>query len=74
LRDLLGHRELPHAALSARRLAVNLLRDKPALSSKSSKDVGQIPDVPQRLLLHTGDDENIQPNKVTDISGKHWRR
>jgi hypothetical protein len=55
-------------------LAANLLRDKPDLSSKPPKDGGQILDVPQRLLLHTGDDENMQPGNVTDISGKLLRR
>jgi hypothetical protein len=55
-------------------LAANLLRDKPDLSSKPPKDGGQILDVPQRLLLHTGDDENMQLGNVTDISGKLLRR
>jgi hypothetical protein len=52
-------------------LAVNLLRDKPALSAG---DVKQIIDGPQRLFLQSGDDGNAQPGNVTDISGKRWRR
>jgi hypothetical protein len=52
-------------------LAVNLLRDKPALPAG---DVKQIIDGPQRLFLQSGDDGNSQANNVTDISGKLWRR
>ncbi len=52
-------------------LAVNLLRDKPDFCAK---DVGHILDIPQRLRLPDGNDDDTQPNKVTDISGKLWRR
>jgi hypothetical protein len=52
-------------------LAVNLLRDKPDLSTSNVK---QIIDGPQRLFLHSGDDGNTQISNVTDISGKRWRR
>ena len=52
-------------------LAVNLLRDKPDFRAK---DVGHILDIPQRLRLPDGNDDDTQPNKVTDISGKLWRR
>jgi len=52
-------------------LAVNLLRDKPALPAG---DVKQIIDGPQRLFLQSGDDGNSQANNVTDISGKLWCR
>src|SRR5262245_25866077 len=52
-------------------LAVNLLRDKPDFCAK---DAGQILDIPQRLRLPDGNDDDTQPNKVTDISGKLWRR
>jgi hypothetical protein len=52
-------------------LAVNLLRDKPDLYAK---DVGQILDIPQRLRLPDGSDDNPQASNVTDISGKLWRR
>jgi len=52
-------------------LAVNLLRDKPDFCAK---DAGHILDIPQRLRLPDGNDDDTQPNKVTDISGKLWRR
>src|SRR6266508_6696869 len=52
-------------------LAVNLLRDKPDFCAK---DVGHILDIPQRLRLPDGNDDDTQPNQVTDISGKLWRR
>jgi len=52
-------------------LAVNLLRDKPDLYAK---DVGQILDIPQRLRLPDGSDDNTHASNVTDISGKLWRR
>jgi len=52
-------------------LAVNLLRDKPDLSTSNVK---QTIDGPQRLFLHSGDDGNTQISNVTDISGKLWRR
>ena len=52
-------------------LALNLLRDKSALSAN---DVKQILDGPQRLFLQSGDDGNTQASNVTDVSGKHWRR
>jgi hypothetical protein len=52
-------------------LAVNLLRDK---SDLCAKDVGQILDIPQRLRLPDGSDDNTQASNVTDISGKLWRR
>jgi hypothetical protein len=52
-------------------LAVNLLRDKPDLSTCNAR---QIIDSPQRLFLHSGDGGNTQASNLTDISGKRWRR